>query len=381
MKPLFLIAGFYAAINAVVVGGIGLTVRVPSEQLIDIHRYAGQGRPDEQMALQALLDIATFARATRPQLMVLGASGAAGGYPPSVVHSRLPGCTPSNLALGGATVTEVRRLLDEILWSTPPDILRQSVLVLGMTYAMFCSDAQRYPMNPRTPPLWWQQPRITTHTQMAVRRHPLILDSGSPVRRVLPRGLVLAAMQRLRIWSRLSEFLPLHPGEWLAQRGRWRIQTSSMKQAREQREARFPRPKPILEWFLGLSVKEQTEWFTQEYRRTGEILDDAQFDRFASLLDCAASAGMTVVAVDLPLHSEHRRHSPVFHSFKTRLCELVAAHTHGSRVHYLDLTEALPDEDFGDLAHAKKDRIDTWVDLLVERLRPLLPDQSPRSRE
>lgn len=381
MKPLLLIAAFYAAVNAVVIGGIGLTVGWPPKELVTVFRPDGPNGPDEQMALRALLEITTFSEATQPQLFVLGASGAAHGFPPSLVQDSLPGFVPSTIATGGATVTELRRLLDEIVWATQPAVLRRSVLVLGMSYAMFCPDAQRYKTNLSTPAAWWQQPHITTYTEKAVRRHPLILDRANPVRRMLPRGLVLAATRRFRIWGRLSDHVPLHPGEWLAQRGRWRFQTRSMQQAREEREARVPRPKPILEWFLGLSVEEQVDWFTGEHRRMGEIVDDVQFDRFAALLDHAASTGLTVVVVDLPLHSEHRRHAPVFESFRQRLRELVASQSGGGRVHYLDLTDSLPDENFIDLAHANKERVDAWVDLLVDRLRPLLPDQSPRSRE
>ena len=380
MKPLLLIAGFYAAVNAVVIGGIGLTVGFPPKELVTVFRPDGPNGPDEQMALRALLEIATFSEATQPQLFVLGSSGAAHGFPPSLMQARLSGFMPSTIATGGATVTELCRFLDEIVSNTPPAVLRRSVLVLGMSYAMFCPDAHRYGRNPSTPTAWWQQRHMMTHAQKAVGRHPLILDRGNPVRRMLPRGLVLAAKRRFRIWARLSDHVPLHPGEWLAQRGRWRFQTRSMQQAREEREARVPRPKPILEWFLGLSVKEQTDWITSEHRE-GEILDDEQFDRFAALLDQAASVGLTVVVVDLPLHSDHRLHAPSFEPFRERLRELVASHPGGGRVHYLDLTESLPDEAFSDLAHAKHDRVDAWVDLLADRLRPLLPDQSARTRE
>ena len=381
MKPLLLIAGFYAAINAAIFAGIGFTVGWPPKEPITIFHPDDPSRPEEQMALRALLEITTFSESVQPQVMVLGASGAAYGFPPSLMQASLPGFVPSTIATGGATVTEVRRLFDEIVWAAPPAVLRRSVLVLGMSYLMFCSDAHRYSGNLSTPTAWWQQPHITTHTQKAARRHPMILDNGNPVRRMLPRALVLAARRRFRIWGNLSDSLPLHVGEWFANRGLWRFQTMTIEKARRQRESLLTRSKAILEWYLGLSVKEQVEWHTEGLQKAGGILADDQFDSFDALLDRATSTGLTVVVVDLPLHSDHRRHSPVFQSFRTRLRDLVAAHAGGGRVHLIDLTESLPDEDFFDLAHAKKDRVDAWVDLLIDRMRPLLPDQSSRIRE
>ncbi|NQW47057.1 MAG: hypothetical protein HQ464_04720, partial [Planctomycetes bacterium] len=271
MKPLLLIAGFYAAINAATLAGIGFTVGWPPKEPITIFHPDDPSRPEEQMALRALLEITTFSEAVQPQFMVLGASGAAYGFPPSLMQASLPGFVPSTIATGGATVTEVRRLFDEIVWAAPPAVLRRSVLVLGMSYLMFCSDAHRYSGNLSTPTAWWQQPHITTHTQKAARRHPMILDNGNPVRRMLPRALVLAARRRLRIWGNLSDSLPLHVGEWFANRGLWRFQTMTIEKARRQEESLLTRSKPILEWYLGLSVKEQVEWHTEGLQKAGGI--------------------------------------------------------------------------------------------------------------
>jgi hypothetical protein len=63
--------------------------------------------------------------------------------------------------------------------------------------------------------------------------------------------------------------------------------------------------------------------------------------------------------------------------YQERLRNAVAAHVGRDCVHLIDLTAALPDEVFLDLGHARADRVDAWVDLLADRLRPLLPSPGP----
>jgi hypothetical protein len=64
--------------------------------------------------------------------------------------------------------------------------------------------------------------------------------------------------------------------------------------------------------------------------------------------------------------------------YQGRLRPAIAAHAGHDRVHLLDLTAALPDEVILDLGRAKADRVDIWVDLLVDRLLPL-PRSAGRS--
>ena len=78
MKPLLIIAGFYAALNTAILAVIGLSVGFPAGGLISIisgdPSIASMTR--EQMGLKVLLDSSLLAHADRPQLILLGASGA-----------------------------------------------------------------------------------------------------------------------------------------------------------------------------------------------------------------------------------------------------------------------------------------------------------------
>jgi hypothetical protein len=377
MKAFVLIAGFLIACNAVIIGGIGLAMGFPVTKPIDIHRPVGRKPSNEEIGLVALLETAQLSRADRPQLVVLGASVPAGAFPPALVQAKLPSFVVSNLAMPAATMTEILQLLDEALWALPPKVLRESVIVLGINWISFSPDVLLYSSVASSNPAWWSSPALTTYVRKAADRSPPILGIGHPLRALLPRWLVLAGKHRLRVWGRLREILPAHPGEWLAQRRLWRLQTRAMRSARERHEAAFPRPPSIQEWFMNLSVEEQTRFYTAQRGTTGTLLDQRHFDNVSRLIDRAISVGMTVVIVDLPLPSGHRRHFPALAEFQTRLRGSVAAHTGHGRVHLLELTEALPDEDFLDLGHAKAECVETWVDLLVDRLRPLLPDPSP----
>jgi hypothetical protein len=378
MKAFLLIAGFLIACNAVIIGGIGLAMGFPVTKPIDIHRPVGRQPSLEEIRLAALLETAELSRADRPQLIVLGSSVPAEAYPPALVQSKLPGFTASNLAVPATTMTEILQLFDEARWSLSPRVLEDSVLVLAVNWIAFTRDMLQHSSAPASHRAWWEPPALVTYVRKAADRSPPILAIRHPLRALLPRRLVLAGKQRLRVWGRLREILPAHPGEWLAQRRLWRLQTRAMRSARERHEAAFPSPQPILEWFMSVSVEEQTRFMIAQTSKAGPLLEQHHFDNLARLLDGAISAGMTVVIVDLPLHGDHRRHFPALAEYQARLREVVASHAGHDQVHLIDLTEALPDEKFQDLVHAKPDRVEDWVDLLVDRLRPFLPDPSPR---
>jgi hypothetical protein len=377
MRPLLLVAGFLVAINACVIGVLGLALGFPVAKPIDIHRPVGRKPSNEEIGLVALLETARLAQSDRPQLLVLGASVPAGAYPPGLVESRLPGYTVSNLAMPAATMTEILQMFDEALWALPPRVLGESVVVLGINWVSFSPDVLLYSSVPASSPTWWSPPALTTYVRKAADRSPPILGISHPLRTLLPRWLVLEGKKRLQVWDRLRAILPAHAGEWLSQRAFWRLQPEAMRLDRERREAASPRPRPISETFFSLSIKEQTEYLLAERGRTGTLLDPGHFDLVTRLIDRACSAGMTVVIVDMPLHGDHRRHLPMLGEYQERLRNAVAAHVGRDCVHLIDLTAALPDEVFLDLGHARADRVDAWVDLLADRLRPLLPSPGP----
>lgn len=378
MKPLLLVICFLFAINAAVIGAIGFAMSSPVEEPIDIHRSPGRKPSNEEIGLAALLETARLARAEQPQLVLLGASVPAGAFPPALVQSKLPGFTVSNLAMPAATMTEILQLSDEVLWALPPKVIRESVIVLGINWISFRPDVLLYSSVTSSNPAWWSPAPLTTFLRKAADRSPAILDIAHPLRKVLPRWLVLPAKYRLRVWARLREMLPAHPGEWLSQRSSWRLQTTAMRLERERREAAFPRPRPLLEWFSSLSVSEQTDYYVAQRGITGTLVDQSHFTNVSRLIDRATSVGMTVVVVDLPLPRAHRQHFPGLAGYQACLRDAVAVHSDHGRAHLLELSEALPDDAFLDFGHAKADLVEAWVDLLVDRLSPLLPAPSPR---
>lgn len=377
MKPLVLIVAFVVAINAAGMCGIRLAMGLPAVKPIDIHRPVGRQPSNEEIGLAALLETARLSRADRPQLIVLGASVPAGAYPPGLMQAKLPRFEVSNLAMPAATMTEILQLFDEVLWALPPGVRHDSVLVLGINWISFRPDVLLYSTVSASNPAWWSPAPLTTYVRKATDRSPAILGIEHPLRSVLPRWLVLAGKYRLRVWGRLQEILPAHPGEWVSQRALWRFQTAAMSLDRRRRDAAHPRPRSVLEWFSSLPVGQQTDYYVSQGSETGALLDRRHFDNVSRLIDRATSAGMTVVIVDLPLPTDHRLRFPAMSEYQARLREAVAGHSGHGRVHFLELADTLPDEDFMDFGHAKADRVEAWVDLLVDRLKGLLPDSSP----
>jgi hypothetical protein len=376
---MLMIAGFYAGLNAAILGSIGLTVGFPAAH--KIHVGDNERAPMmtlQEMGLSALLESPLLSIGDRPRLIILGASGPARAFPPRLVEALLPDYESSNLAVPATRMTETLVEFEEVLDAVPASVLHRSVLVLGVTSMAFWPEAPPFSpvMEPRV--TWWEAPREWTLITQAAARSPALLDVRHPVRRMLPQSLVFAAKQRFRCWWRLGEVLPEHPGQWLAQRGSWRLNTRDMKW-----HLQAPADAPAQQQTLP-QIRKDLEWHLAQSRRFGKPYAPRQFDALSTLLRRATASGLRVVVVDMPLHSEHLSHPEYVSPFKERLAEVVAEVNaapsgDGQRVANLDLTAALGDQYFADFAHASKAGRPAWVGLLVEHLRPLLAEQRPNS--
>jgi hypothetical protein len=384
MKPILLIAAFYAGLNAALLGSIGLTVGFPAAHKIHVGDTESMPMMTlEESGLSALLESELLSTGDHPRLIILGASGAALGFSPHLVEAMLPEYETSNLAVPAARMTEMLVVFDEVVDAVPASVLRRSVLVLGVTPISFWPEA--FPFSPVMEPrlAWWEARRDWTLITQAAARSPALLDVRHPVRRMLPRSLVLAAKKRFRSWRRLGELLPDHPGTWLGQRDAWRLNTRDMKWHRQASEAtRTAAEEPMVEHEILPRIRQELEYFIALPRRFGRPYDPHQFDAFSTLVRRATASGMRVVVVDMPLHSEHIAYPEYASPFQKRLAEVMAALNaatsgEGQRVANLDLTTVLDDQYFASLAHASKAGRPAWVGLLVERLRPLLAEQRP----
>lgn len=383
MKPILLVAVFYAGLNAVILAIIGLTVGFSAPH--KIHVGENERVPImtlDEAGLSALLESPLLSIGDRPRLIILGASGPALAFPPRLVEAMLPDYEASNLAVPAARITETLVELDEVLDAVPASVLRRSVLVLGVTPLSFWPEA--YPFSPVKEPrlAWWEAPRDWTLITQAAARSPALLDIRHPVRRMLPRSLVFAAKQRFRCWQRLSEVLREHPGQWLAQRSVWQLYTRYTKGHLRAPERDLAPADQFVRRHTLREIRKEVEWYIYLQKRFGRPYDPLQFDALATLFRRATASGMRVVVVDMPLHSEVLHHPDYGSTFKERLAEVVASVNaatsgEGKRVANLDLTAALGDQYFASLAHASKADRPAWVRLLVERLRPLLAEQRP----
>lgn len=383
MRPMLLIAGFYAGLNVAILGTLALSVGFPPAHRI--HVADGDRVPimtKEEMGLSALLDSVQLSFGDRPQLIILGASGPAQAYPPRFVQAVLPDYEISNLAVPGARMTETLVVFDEVLHTVPASVLHRSVIVLGVTSMAFLDEGDPFSPVMESRVAWWEVPRVRTPIRQAVARSPAFLDVRHPVRRMIPWPLVLAAKQRFRCWRRLGDLLPVHPGQWLAQRGSWRWNARDRKWHLLSPEGSSAPATSLWKHHTLPQIRKQLERYVAQARRFGRPYDPHQFAALSTLLRRATASGMRVVVVDMPLHGEHLSHPEYRSPFKERLAVEVASVNaaisgDGHRVAIVDLTTALDDQYFADLAHASKAGRPAWVGLLVDRLRPLLPGQRP----
>lgn len=395
MKVCLLIAAFWIAVNVAVCAAIGWTngwpdrsppIDVPDphgrltrreREAIDMPDEAGARILVDDFAVRLLLESRLLSGVERPQVLVMGASSAAIAFRPEWLQPFVPDHQVSNLALYGTNLTAVRQTFDACSVQLPADVARRSVLVLGISDALFRSDAS----------LWGKQGapssrgdgtvRWMTVVDRAMQRYPLVLDRAHPIGRILPPAVLDPLRERLRVWQRSTIGRQAFPAEWLAGQAAWKRQTPAAGRERVSREtARPPRPKTWRE----MSVVELADGLRRSTPPSGPALDQEQCEHFVALVREATGAGLRVVVIELPLHGLYRE-AVNLGPYRLRLAEMLEPFIRAGTASLVDLSAAVEDGHFSDLFHPAHDDLRDWNALLGATIAREVGAQSARSRD
>ena len=112
----------------------------------------------------------------------------------------------------------------------------------------------------------------------------------------------------------------------------------------------------------------QMDFLTDYMGQPRGVLHDEQFDKLDALIDKVRALGLRVVVVDMPLPSWHREKSPFFASYQAKLQARVGRHLQDGGISFVDLTAAIPDDEFRDSVHPSAEAAAHWAGALIERL-------------
>jgi hypothetical protein len=308
-------------------------------------------------ARRALLLAPRLAEAKRPVILVVGASNAQEGFRPAHVSRLAPEYDSANLAIAAANMTEVEQIVRSAIRWTPPEVRKQSVIVLSLTYPMFSPDSVRWFNQTFVPASDIAAGKPRTDIDRAFERCTFLSALHEISGTDAPRPFEHLLAEHYSGYQSVSEHLPkgLVEGSLPAKR-LWSYNVVRRL---------YGSPSPPKK-----AAKDQLDFIADLYfggARQGVSYDE-QLGKLRRIIGLASSAGMRTVVVNMPLTSWHVRGMPASSEFNARLRLLMESPDIAGSAQYLDMERMAGDDEFRDSVHPKPSRGIEWARLLVSWL-------------
>jgi len=319
-------------------------------------------------ARRAIVYSPGLAKSKQPVIVIAGASAAQEGFQPRSMQDVMPELLTHNLAMGGANISEVGQIIGHAFKSKlAPELINSSALVLALSYAMFVPDQKRWRDPVFVPPEAIKQDEILTDVAREALRCPHACNSDSFFFRIAPGWLVTLAKERYIFFQSVVRRLPTHPGDPLLRKSIWKQDPLKLHKAFSSEKKPSAAPPVPQEPYLVMAHR-QMDFLTDYMGQPRGVLHDEQFDKLDALIDKVRALGLRVVVVDMPLPSWHREKSPFFASYQAKLQARVGRHLQDGGISFVDLTAAIPDDEFRDSVHPSAEAAAHWAGALIERL-------------
>ena len=295
----------------------------------------------------------------KPKIIILGASGAQEAYRPQEIACLARGYEVHNLCIGASNITQLDEILDHVLISTPPEVLKRSILVVGVIYSLFTPDSIRWRAGDYEKVILNPQD-IATDIYREELRCRLLFRTLRRAPSLLPYWAVNALKNYY--WSILPQDLrlPAHLADPIIARMALPAPAASKKKPKKS------------------GPPSHYNAFDSAIRKvgvSGTQLPEEQFAKLASMLRKAAGHGLRPVVVNMPLPSMHLARLPYLQSYHHLLDLYLGPLVQAGLIQYMELQDDAPDAEFRDTAHPVEAATVRWAQTLVERmnLRPAAP--------
>ena len=275
---------------------------------------------------------------TADKVLLVGASNTMVGFRQEQVQSLLPGLEVHNLSVGGSNMTQIAQITQLVRDAQTPAARQHDLVVFGLWYGVFASDASRW----RTPD------RVPGDTDMDIERYRYGFYRRSPQgpvallpARYLDAGVLL-----------VHPFLVLDSLARDATRGMRRFfdaRPASLDDA--QRDAMVVDPERQDKYLA----------FWRDYTGHAQSLEPVQFAALERTVRSIVADGGRVLLVDLPIPAWHTAGTVLAADYRRQMDALLLRLRAVPGVQALDMTASAASDDFSDEVHPKPRVTPVWA--------------------
>ncbi|WP_156179591.1 hypothetical protein [Bradyrhizobium sp. LTSPM299] len=293
------------------------------------------------------------------KIILVGASNTGVGFRQKLVQSNLGCAKVSNLAMGGANISEVKQVIDLVHEVQNDQERRLNTFVIGVWFGMFIDSDVKYV----------EGDRHRGETDLDIERYRYGFyhrTSDGPVA-VLPAKWLDAGVMAIRPFLLLEKVArEARAGINLALTGRVNAQRTD-----DERESVV---------MSDAEKQKALEYWKETMGRTSDIAP-SQVEILKQTIQALLASGEKVVLVDLPIPAWHRKASPYEPSYRQAMANLLQEFGEQSDFSSLSMDDLDNDLDYSDEVHAKQHMAKVWSTRLASKLDSFVclekPDKSP----
>ncbi len=356
---LFWVLSFYAALWL-----------SPEHEYIDTHRggalnnnfIAERAAPPYRAIFESMFEnghdgflnsLFLLRQTSKPKMLIIGSSNAEFAFMPDELSVLFPEYEVHNIAIRESNITQMIKVIQLASLVIPPEILKKSVFVIGITFNNFFENALYKDNSPLSPSA--KMPNLDKHIENNFSALLRVNDHSIEPR--IPIQFLL--MYERAVW-------PFYYAKYLS-----RILPPAISNLKLTPDPIEKHPDPSLAYQMALAnIDACNDW-------TGgpdKSFKQEQFSEFGRLIKLLQSTGNRALIVKLPLRSDFEN-VKLFQQYQTMEESFIISQIpkNDPAIKYLDLNGKVPPFAFWDPVHADEKATPIWSHALWEnwKLTPL----------
>lgn len=280
------------------------------------------------------------------KVLIVGASNTAVGFIQKAIQPKLACVKVSNLAMGGANISEVAQIIDLVRETQTSRNPAPDTFVIGVWYGMFADSDIRFADPDRI--------RGETDLDIEKYRYGFYRRTANGPIALLPSRWLDAGVMAIR---------PLLLVEKAAREARTGVNlVLTGRRSAQRTEAERERA------VMSEHDKKKALEYWQENMGFKRGISETQFNLLRSTIASLLDLGDRVVLVDLPIPAWHRDASPFQLGYEQKFQELSENFKERSNFISMSMSDLDGDSDYSDEVHAKRHLANIWSDRLTSLL-------------
>lgn len=280
------------------------------------------------------------------KVLIVGASNTAVGFIQKAIQPKLACAKVSNLAMGGANISEVAQIIDLVRETQTSRNPAPDTFVIGVWYGMFADSDIRFADPDRI--------RGETDLDIEKYRYGFYRRTANGPIALLPSRWLDAGVMAIR---------PLLLVEKAAREARTGVNlVLTGRRSAQRTEAERERA------VMSEHDKKKALEYWQENMGFKRGISETQFNLLRSTIASLLDLGDRVVLVDLPIPAWHRDASPFQLGYEQKFQELSEKFKERSNFISMSMSDLDGDSDYSDEVHAKRHLANIWSDRLTSLL-------------